>query len=110
MATPTSPAARSINISSSTLAFPPFSETVNPMKKYHFMWLAASIGVSLPFIIPGCAGTLTAEEIAALQGGGSTGTAGMQDCAITAFNKSCTTDGTCHSGGAHGVIWPGRYP
>src|SRR5258707_1238905 len=97
MATPTSPAARSINISSSPLAFPPFSETVNPMKKYHFMWLAASIGVSLPFIIPGCAGTLTEEEKQTLtQGGTSTGTAGSTptDCGLALLAKDCPKGST----------------
>ena len=34
------------------------------MKKSHFMWLAVPVCLYLPWMIPGCAGTLTDEEIA----------------------------------------------
>jgi hypothetical protein len=65
------------------------------MKKYQFLWLALPVGISVPFLTPGCAGTLTPDEIAALQAGttgaagsGST-TGGPMDCAEQIFAKEC---------------------
>jgi hypothetical protein len=75
------------------------------MKKYQFLWLAAPVSLLMPFVAPGCAGTLTPDEIAALQmtgGGGSTGT-GTMDCAIMLFQRSCTQDSL---GGCHGKNMP----
>jgi len=71
------------------------------MKKSHFMWLAVPVSLYLPWMIPGCAGTLTPEEQAELLAGGTTSTGttgtGPQPAGVVALNKSCTsTDGSCH--------------
>src|SRR5262245_52169950 len=72
------------------------------MKNYYFLWLALPVGMSLPFIVPGCAGTLTEEEKEALMTTSSTTnstTTSMTTgggCVPAVFAKSCSATANCH--------------
>jgi len=64
------------------------------MKKNRFLWLALPVSMFLPFLVPGCAGTLTDEEKATLVAG-TTGTMGAggsgtpMDCGLAILTKEC---------------------
>ncbi len=62
------------------------------MKKYHFLWLAVPVSIFLPFVTPGCAGTLTEEEINQLKGAttGAGGSGTPTDCGLAILTKECS--------------------